>query len=398
MKTTSQLIVISLLRVVFNTMHRMVYPFLTVFARGLGVEVVSLSIALTGRNVVGIFGPMLAIISDVRGRKLGMLLGVSLFTLGTAVVAIRPSVITFAAALILAILGKGLFDPAVYAYFGDRVSYEKRGRAVAITELAWSAAYIAGVPLMGLLIARFGWQAPFPLLAALGAGMLFVIWRMIPADGGRRNASPVLSNLRAVLASVPALAGIAIAIWASAANEVVTLVFGVWLADSFGLQIAALAGASAIIGVAELGGEGLVATITDRIGKPVAVAGGLAANIGASALLPLIGRTEPGALVGLFLFYLSFEFLVVSQLPMMTEVVPAARATTAALNAMGFGIGRSAGAAIATLLYARLGFGAITLVAIVFNVFALVALAEMQGKIRLLPRLAAWFRRGSKTG
>ena len=87
----------------------------------------------------------------------------------------------------------------MHAYFGDRVAYEKRGTAVAITELAWSAAFIAGVPLMGLLIARFGWQAPFPLLAVLGVGMLFVIWRMIPADGGRANSAPALSNMRAVI-------------------------------------------------------------------------------------------------------------------------------------------------------------------------------------------------------
>jgi MFS family permease len=106
--TRIQLIVIALLRIILNTMHRMVYPFLTVFARGLGVDVMAVSFALTGRNVVGIFGPLLATISDVRGRKLGMLLGVGLFTLGTALVAIRPGVLTFAAALILAILGRAV--------------------------------------------------------------------------------------------------------------------------------------------------------------------------------------------------------------------------------------------------------------------------------------------------
>ncbi len=312
--------------------------------------------------------------------------------------AIRPGVITFAAALILAILSKCLFDPAVHAYFGDRVAYAQRGTAVAITEFAWSAAFIAGVPLMGLLIARFGWQAPFPVLAVLGAGMLLVIWRVIPADRGRATSAAALSNIRLVLASVPALAGISIALWASAANEVVNLVFGVWLSDAFDLQIAALAGASAVIGLAELGGESLVATMTDRIGKPRAVASGLAANIAASALLPWIGRTEAGALAGLFLFYISFEFLVVSQLPMMTEVVPGARATAIALNTIGFGIGRSAGAILATLVYSRLGFGAITAIAILFDVLALLALAEMQQKTMLLRRLAAWLRRGTRAG
>lgn len=398
MKIQSQLIIISLLRTVLNTMHRMVYPFLTVFAAGLGVDVVTVSLALTARNTVGIFGPLLAPISDVRGRKLGMLIGVGLFTLGTGLVAVRPGMFTFAAALILAALSKSLFDPAVHAYFGDRVPYESRGTAVAITEFAWSAAFIGGVPLMGLLIARFGWQAPFPVLAVLGAGMLLVISRMIPADGGNANAVPVLANFRAVISSAPAVAGIGIALWASAANEVVNLVFGVWLSSSFGLKIAALAGASAVIGAAELSGESLVATITDRVGKGRAVAVGLLANMAASALLPLIGRTEAGALVGLFLFYLSFEFLIVSQLPMMTEVVPSARATTIALNAIGFGVGRSAGAILATLAYARLGFGRVTIMAILFDVFALLALAQMQGKIRLLPRLQARMSGGEKGG
>ena len=102
MKVRTQLIVIALLRVILNTMHRMVYPFLTVFAAGLGVSVTEISLALTGRNAVGIFGPILAPISDVRGRKAGMLSGIVLFTLGVGVVALRPTLITFSAALVLA--------------------------------------------------------------------------------------------------------------------------------------------------------------------------------------------------------------------------------------------------------------------------------------------------------
>jgi predicted MFS family arabinose efflux permease len=398
MSTRIQLLVIALLRIILNTMHRMVYPFLAVFARGLGVDVMAVSFALTGRNMVGIFGPLLAPISDVRGRRFGMLLGVGLFTLGTGLVAVRPGVITFAAALILAMLSKSLFDPSVHAYFGDRISYERRGTAIAVIEMAWSMAFILGVPAMGLLIARFGWQAPFPVLAILGLGMLIVIWRIIPHDHPGAQTSPMLAHVRTVLGSVPALAGISIGLWAAAANELVTLVFGVWLQDSFKLQIAALAGASAVIGIAELGGEGLVATVTDRVGKPRAVAAGLSGNIAASLLLPWIGRTEIGALIGLFLFYISFEYLVVSQIPMMTEVVRSARATTVALNSIGFAVGRSMGSLLSAFLYARLGFGAVTGIAVLFNVLGLFALAEMQGRLSILPRLLAWLRRPAKTG
>lgn len=392
MRVRTQIVIVALLRIIVNTMHRMVYPFLTVFAQGLGVDVTTVSLTLAGRNVAGIFGPIVAPVADSRGRKFGMMLGIVTFTIGVGLVAMHPSLATFSAALILAILGKSWFDPAVHAYFGDRVVYEQRGTAVAVIEVAWSTAFILGVPAMGFLIAHFGWSAPFPVLTVLGAFMLVVIWWMIPRDERTVERKPLFPNVQSVIASVPALAGISIGLWASGANEMVNLIFGVWLADSFKLQIAALAGASAVIGIAELTGESLVATVTDRLGKPRAVAYGLAANIAASLLLPFIGRTEAGALAGLFLFYLSFEYLVVSQLPMMTEVVPAARATAIALNSVGFGIGRSLGALLSTFIYMRLGFPAVTWVAVVFNLFALLALAEMQQKISILSRLVRRLR------
>jgi predicted MFS family arabinose efflux permease len=168
-----------------------------------------------------------------------------------------------------------------------------------------------------------------------------------------------------------------IALWASAANELVNLVFGVWLEDSFGLKIAALAGASAVIGLSELGGEGLVALTTDRLGKPRALAVGLTLNAIASVLLPIIGRTQIGALVGLFFFYISFEYVLVSHIPMMTELVPKARATILTLNVTGHTLGRGLGALLATFIYTRFGFVFVALLAFVFNIIALLALRRM---------------------
>ena len=365
----------------------------------MGVDITAISFALAGRNLVGILGPAFAPVADLRGRKFVMLTGIAIFTLGVGLVAVRPGLLTFSAALILAILSKSLFDPAVQAYFGDRVPYEQRGRAIAVTEMAWSLAFIAGVPAMGFLIGRFGWSAPFPILAVLGAGMFLIIWRMIPHDrpaveqhGEDIHHPKAWANLQTVLTSIPALAGISIALWSSTANESVNLVFGLWLSNSFGLQIAALAGASAVIGVAELSGESCVALVTDRIGKARSVLLGLAVNTVAVLLLPLIGRTAAGALVGLFFFYISFEFMVVSQLPLMTETVTHARGTVMAVNMVGFGLGRSLGALISTFIYTRMGFPAVTLVAVVFNVLAIVALAEMQQKIAIVPRLVEWVK------
>ena len=402
MRIRFQLVIFMVLRTILNTMHRMVYPFLAVFARGLGVDFTTLSFLVTVRSFIGMFAPVLGSIADHRGRKFGLLLAIFLFVAGMSLVAIVPSFWTFSLALLLAILSKYLFDPSMQAYFGDRVPYERRGTALAVTEGSWSLAFIAGIPLMGALIARFGWSAPFPLLAGLGVVMFVVIWWMVPRDdrpktGEAPGKSASARNVRAVLTNLPALAGISIALWASAANELVNLIFGVWLEDSFGLKIAALAGASAVIGFSELSGEGLVALTTDRLGKPRALVLGLIGNILASLLLPVVGRTEIGALVGLFLFYITFEYVLVSHIPLMTEVMPNARATLLSFNVTGHSLGRMIGALAATFIYREFGFFPVTLMAIVFNVFALLALGELTGRITILPRFLAWLRRGERS-
>jgi predicted MFS family arabinose efflux permease len=379
MRLRFQLLIITILRTIFNTMHRMLYPFLGTFARGLGVDITALSFALAGRSLAGAFTPFISSVSDQRGRRFGMLAGITLFTLGVALVAISPSLWTLSAALILALLGKYMFDPAMQAYFGDRIPYGQRGRALALTELSWSFSFIVGVPAMGLLIAHFDWSAPFPVLMALGVGMFAVVWWMLPRqDANHVPARNPWANFGVVLKNMPVLAGISIPLWASAGNELVNLIFGIWLEDSFGLKIAALAGASAVIGFSELGGEGLVALLTDRIGKPRALALGLSANAVAALLLPFIGQTEVGALIGLFLFYITFEFLIVSHIPMMTELLPGARATVMSFNVTGHSLGRAIGAFLAPFIYRQFGFLFVALMAIVFNILGLLALRRLR--------------------
>jgi MFS transporter, DHA1 family, inner membrane transport protein len=372
-----QLTLFTIIRAVINTMYRMIYPFLGVFARGLGVNIAELSLALTARSVIGTFGPFAAIVADKRGRKFGMLLGLGVFTGGVAVVVFWPTLIGLTIALVMSTMGKYIFDPSMQAYIGDRVPYERRGLAIAITEFGWSLAFILGMPLMGFVISRNGWMAPFPLLLLMGALMFGLLYFILPREDHQPDPdATVFSNVRLVLVSVPALAGLSIGLWASAGNEVVNLIFGVWLEDAFALKIVALAGASAVIGFAELGGEGLVALFVDRLGKHRAVAIGLIANSGSALLLPLLGQTSAGALVGLFLFYITFEFTLVSIIPMMTEVLPGARATVMALNVAGESLGRAIGAPLAPFLY-HYGFPIVTIGAVFFNIFALLALMRM---------------------
>jgi len=286
-------------------------------------------------------------------------------------VALMPGLPSLGIAMALGLIGKNLFDTSMLAYVADNVPYEKRGTATAFAEVAWSLSFILGVPAMGFLISRFTWSAPFAVLSlAIALACILLAWTVRDSHKPAQHADGVFGNLRATLTSAPVLAGLGIGLFASMANEVINLLFGAWLEDSFQLQIAALAGASAVIGLSELGGEGLVALLADRLGKARATGLGIAANILAALLLPVIGRTETGALVGLFLFYISFEFTIVSQIPLMTEVMPAARAATLSFNLASHSLGRMVGALLAPLLYA-FGFSYVTTASILINLLAL---------------------------
>lgn len=374
----TQVLAITFTRVVLNTMYRMVYPFLPAFSRGLGVDLQVVSLAVTARSTLGAIGPFLAFIADQRGRKAGMITGLALFSLGTTIVFLWPTFPGFVATLILTMLGKYVFDPSMQAYLGDRVPYRRRGLILAATELGWSLSFIIGIPLAGFLIDRQGWLAPFPLLTLLGMLALGGIIWVLPKDpvpGEYRSSS--WHNILAVLSYKPALAGLSVSLLASAANEVVNLVFGVWMEDAFGLKIAALGAASAVIGLSELGGETLSARLTDRLGKPRAVGAGLIASGLAALLLPMIGRNLAGALTGLFLFYITFEYTLVSTIPMMTEILPQARATLMATNIAGHSLGRAFGALIATPLYS-LGILGSGLAALLLNLLGLLALIQLR--------------------
>ena len=373
MQNRYQLFIFTIIRTIMNTAHRMIYPFLAVFARGLGVDVSVISGLVANRAIVGAMDPFIFPFIETRGRKFGMLLGLGLFVLAMGLVALWPNLTTLGIALIFGLVGKAIFDPSLTSYIADHIAYEKRGTAIAITEFAWSLAFILGIPAVGLIIRKTTWSAPFSILGIFGSlAFIYVALTLTDSRKPVHHVDGIFGNVKQIITSPTVLIAFSIGLLLTAANEVVNLMFGVWLEDSFKLQIAALAGASAIIGLSELGGEGFVALFVDRVGKVRAAGYGIVANCLAAILLPIIGRTEPGALTGLFLFYITFEFTIVSIIPLMTEVMPSARATTLSFAGAAHSIGRAVGALLAPVLYS-IGFSAVTGASVAFNLFGLVA-------------------------
>jgi len=96
-----------------------------------------------------------------------------------------------------------------------------------------------------------------------------------------------------------------------------------------------------------------------------------------SAALPFIGGTEFGALAGLFIFYLSYEFTFVSTLPLITDLVPEARGTMLGANVACLSLGRMIGNLVAPFVF-QVGFWLNSLSAVTFILLAFLALMRVR--------------------
>jgi predicted MFS family arabinose efflux permease len=369
-----QLTALTVTRLVVSTANRMVYPFLPVIARGLGVSIEMATLAVFARSSLGLLGPLLGSTGDRHGRRSAMTIGLAVFGGGMVMVALWPTYPLFFLGLLVSGAGTIISDSALYAYLGDRVPYERRGIAMALVEIGWSAAYVAGIPLSGWLIGQRGWNAPFLWLALLGWAIVFVLRRILPRDGLAHDARPSLrSGFRQVLSQPAAMACLLITLLLLAANQSITIIYGIWFEQSFGLRVEELGVASAVIGLAGISGVLMVALLSDRLGKRRTVALGIGVTMLASLSLPFLSGRLTTVLASFFVLYLAFEVAVVAALPLMSELVPRARATLMAANVAAIAAGDALGALIGPQLF-KLGLVANTTTSAALNLISLVLL------------------------
>jgi len=344
----TQLTVASLVRLLINTSRRFPYPFASALSSGLGVPFTSITSLIAINQLTGILSPLFGPLSDRWGYRVMMLVGLGIVAAGMLAGGVLPFYGVVLVALFLAGLGKSIFDPALGAYVGERVPYERRGLAIGLLEISWAGSSLIGIPLVGFLIEQLEWRAPFVVIGGLGLLGVAVLGFIIPKEQPYASQSATLINFRQAwqqLRRERAAKGIlAYGFFLSMANDSLFVVYGVWLQDSFGLGLTTLGMTAIVIGVAELFGETLTATMADRVGLKRAVVIGLILTSLSYLLLPVIGQTLVLALAGLFVLFLAFEFTIVTGVSLTTEVLPKARATMVSSVVATTGLGRVIGA------------------------------------------------------
>jgi len=128
----------------------------------------------------GLAGLVASSLADRVGRKAAFLGLNAGFLIGTLLCGLAPTYFTLVCARLATGAFGGILGGMAMAIIGDVFPEERRGRATGALMSSFALASVVGVPFGLYLGTRFGWHAPFLVLAALGCPVLAIAAVTLP--------------------------------------------------------------------------------------------------------------------------------------------------------------------------------------------------------------------------
>ncbi|NNE94680.1 MAG: MFS transporter [Acidimicrobiales bacterium] len=352
--STAGLIGLTAGKTITNVGLRWIPFFLPNLGRAFGATTAALTTALGIGEMAGLLTAAAGRQLDRGAERLIMTTGMGLVGLST-VLAIVGSFPTFVASQFLLILGISLYTVGGHAYISRHVAFARRGRAIGIFEVSWALGLLVGAPSAALLIEGISWRAPFVavgIMAFVACGFLI----RTPEDPNLARVNPARDQPLPTLdpnawAAVGASAGIALA------GLTTIVIIGTWLEEVLGVSTAGVGAVAMGFGAVELLASSGSARFSDRLGKRrstrsalLVICCGLAVMAAAQSSL-LIG------VVGLILFFVGFEYAIVTSFSVVSEALPTGRGRVLSVNMALGTVARGVGSVSSGFLYEGFGIG-----------------------------------------
>lgn len=124
---------------------------------------------------------LMANLSDRHGRRPIYLTSISLFALGSLVIALAPAFWTVILGRAIQGIGAGGIIPTASAVIGDELPQEQHGRALGLIGAVYGMAFVLGPPLAAGLMVALSWHWIFILNLPIAAIILYLGARVLPA-------------------------------------------------------------------------------------------------------------------------------------------------------------------------------------------------------------------------
>ncbi len=151
-------------------------------ADGLGVGPAEAGWIMTVYAITYVIGSPLAVaLTGAWGRRLVLVLGMTLFAVAALVSALSTSMLPLLFARTIAALGAGLFTPIAAAVAVTIARPEQRGKSLAAVFFGLTLSQVLGIPTGSYIAYTFGWQSTFMIVFVLALLTAIAVWRIVPA-------------------------------------------------------------------------------------------------------------------------------------------------------------------------------------------------------------------------
>jgi len=229
---------------------------------GLLVSVYAFSAAISGLLTAGF--------ADKFDRKKLLLFFYAGFILGTALCGVATSYHYLLAARIVTGLFGGVIGSISMAIMADLFALEMRGRVMGVVQTAFAASQVLGLPIGLYLSNRWGWHAPFLMIAGIGAAVgIVIIFGLKPIDAHLKvkNDRNAFQHLFKTISRPIYLRGFAATILLATGGFMLMPFGSAFTVNNLGIPLEKLPVIYLVTGICSIIAGPLVGRLSDKTGK-----------------------------------------------------------------------------------------------------------------------------------
>jgi predicted MFS family arabinose efflux permease len=332
-----------------NTAIRWLPFFLPTLAIAFDASTTTLAVLLGVAEASGLSTMLVGRWLDAGGERLVIVISLVGVAVSSAL-ALVGSIWFFAAAMVVLGIATGHVTVAGHAWISARVPFDRRARFIGIYEISWASALLVGVPISAALITIVDWRAPFiavAIAALIAAALIAAI------DDGEVRAQQREAPVDRTRLSLDAWIVIGISASIAMAGLTVIVITGTWLDDVLGVSTGGVGLIAMAFGLAELTASTSSSAFADRIGKRRSMQLSVSCTIIGLTLIYLTGTSLLLGTVALVVFFVGFEYSIVTSFSLVSEAMPSARGRALGIGNAVSTASRGIGVALSGVLYDR---------------------------------------------
>jgi MFS transporter, DHA1 family, putative efflux transporter len=304
MKNTWKIYMLALITFMVSTSEYVIACILDKVAASANVSVSVAGQLITVFAIANAFGSPLVVMATTKmNQRRLLMLSLFIMVLGSVMTITLPGFGFLILSRIVLALGSGVFAIAAKTAAAKLAPPEKQAGAIGTVIIGFSAAIIIGVPIGRIVATSYDWKLIFAGIGVLSLLAIFVIMRTIPAE--KNGAVVPLGKQLGYLKQPKILMGLGVTFFWQLGYGVMYSYIAPFLLTVTSMGEREVSVALFAFGIATLIGSRFGGFMTDRIGNPRTLVGGLMIHVIALVLLSTVARTPVVAIPLLMLWSFS---------------------------------------------------------------------------------------------